>query len=233
MKVESIMRRAVVIVRPETPLRDVARVLVEHGISGVPVVDAGGTVIGVISEADFVLREQGVSRRRGGLFRLLADDGDRETLVKVEATTAGEAMTSPPLTIGPTASLRDAARLMTERQVNRLPVVHDGELVGIITRADIVRAYVRTDEELRATIVDDVVRRTMWLDARALEVTVENGVAHVSGTVEKRSDVAILERLVREVPGVMDCAVTVGWRLDDTGIQPEARDLVNPPFGPA
>lgn len=233
MKVESIMRRAVVTVRPETPLRDVARVLVEHGISGVPVVDAGGTVIGVISEADFVLREQGVSRRRGGLFRLLADDGDRETLVKVEATTAGEAMTSPPLTIEPAATLRDAARLMTERQVNRLPVVHDGALVGIVTRADIVRAYVRTDEELRAAIVDDVVRRTMWLDARALEVTVENGVAHVSGTVEKRSDVAILERLVREVPGVMDCAVTVGWRLDDTGIQPEARDLVNPPFGPA
>lgn len=233
MKVEAIMRRTVVTVRPEAPLRDVARVLVEHGISGVPVVDAGGAVLGIVWEADFVLRELGVPERRGRLFRLFADDADRATLLKVEAATAGEAMTSPPITIEPDTSLREAARLMTERQVNRLPVVHEGRLVGIVTRADIVRSYVRTDEELRDTIVNEVVRREMWLDERSIAVRVENAVAHVSGTLEKRSDVAILERLVREVPGVMDVLLTVDWRLDDRGIEPEARDLVNPPFGPA
>ncbi len=233
MKVEAIMRRTVVTVRPDTPLRDVARVLVEHGISGVPVVDAEGAILGVVSEADFVLRERGVPRAHGRRFRFLADDTDRATAVKVEATTAGEAMTSPALTIEPAATLPDAARLMTERQVNRLPVVHDGGLVGIVTRADIVRAFVRTDEELRAAILDDVIRRSMWLDERAIEVTVTDGVAHIGGTVDKRSDVPILERLVREVPGVMDCVIAVDWRLDDSGIRPEARDLVNPPFGPA
>lgn len=233
MKVEAIMRRTVVTVRPEAPLRDVARVLVEHGISGVPVVDAGGAVVGVVSEADFVLREQGMPARRGTLFRLFAEDADRATLLKVEAATAGEAMTSPAITIEPATRLREAARLMTERQVNRLPVVQDGRLVGILTRADIVRAYVRSDEELHDAIVDEVVRRAMWLDERSVVVTVENGVAQIGGTLEKRSDAAILERLVREVPGIMDVVLTVDWRLDDRGIEPEARDLVNPPFGPA
>ena len=233
MKVEAIMRRTVVTVRPEAPLRDVARVLVEHGISGVPVVDAGGAVLGVVSEADFVLREQGVPDRHGRFFRLFADEADRTALIKVEAATAGEAMTSPALTIEPSTRLRDAARLMTERQVNRLPVVHEGRLVGIVTRADIVRAYVRTDEELRDAIVDEVLRRAMWLDEGSVAATVENGVARISGTVEKRSDVRILERLVREIPGVMDVEVSVAWRLDDSRIEPEAPDLVNPPFGPA
>lgn len=236
MKVEAIMQRTVITVRPETSLRDLARVLVEHGISGVPVVDAGGAVLGVVSEADFVLKEQGLPEApRRLLFRLFAgaDESARATILKVEATTAGEAMTSPAVAIEPTASLPDAARLMTERQVNRLPVVHEGRLIGIITRADVVRAFVRTDDELRSAIVDDVLRRTMWLDEKAVQVTVVDGYARLTGTVEKRSDVPIIERLVGQVPGIMGCDVSVGWRLDDQGIQPEVRDLVNPPFGPA
>ncbi len=233
MKVEAIMQRSVVTVRPEAPLRDVARILLEHAISGVPVVDSEGDVIGVVSEADFVLREQGAPVGRRRLSRFLADDADRSTLVKAAATTAGEAMTSPALTVDPDTSLRDAARLMTERQVNRLPVIHEHRLVGIVTRADIVRAYARSDEELREAILTEVVRRAMWLEEGSVSVTVEGGVARLTGTVEKRSDVPILRHLVLEVPGVMDCVVAVGWRLDDSGIEPEARDLVHPPFGPA
>lgn len=235
MKVEAMMRRTVVTVRPDTPLRDVARILVEHGISGVPVVDRSGGVVGVVSEADFVLKEQGLpERRRGPLFRLFTgSEEDRATLLKVHATTAGEAMTSPAIAIEPSTSLRDAARLMTERRVNRLPVIQDGRLIGIVTRSDVVRAFTLTDQELRALIVEDVLHRAMGLEPEAVEVAVANGYARVTGTVEKRSDAPILERLVAEVPGVMGCEVTVDWRLDDTGIEPEAADLVNPPFGPA
>jgi CBS domain-containing protein len=234
MKVGSIMRRDVVTVRPETPLREVARILTEHSISGLPVVDAEGAVIGVISEADFVTREGGrPTGRRRGLLHLLAEPADRAALAKVEATTAGEAMTSPAITVDPGLSIRDAARMMAERQINRLPIEQDGRLVGILTRADVVRAFARSDDELQAAIDADVLRGAMWLDEGAVTVRVVDGFATLTGTVEKRSDVPILERLVREVPGVMGCDVSVDWRMDDTGIQPEARDLVNPPFGPA
>jgi CBS domain-containing protein len=234
MRVEAIMQRAVVTVRPETTLRDVARILTEHAISGVPVADEAGAVLGVVSEADFVTREGGLADdRRRGLFHLLAEGPDRAAMLKVEARTAGEAMTSPAITVEPVASIRDAARIMTERQVNRLPVVHDGRLVGILTRADLVRAYARSDEELTAAVREDVIRRAMWLDEAAVTVRVVDGVATLTGVVEKRSDVPILERLVREVPGVLGCEMAVDWTLDDSGIEPEVRDLVNPPFGPA
>ncbi len=234
MKVEAVMRRTVITVRPDTPLRDVARILVEHRISGVPVVGADGGVLGVVSETDFVVKERGLpADRRRTLLHPIGERPDATTVSKVEATTAAEAMTSPAVTVEPTTGLQDAARLMTDRRVNRLPVVHEGRLVGILTRADIVRAFVRTDDELRAAVIDDVVRRAMWLDETAVDVTVADGIVHVTGTVERRSEVPILERLIGEVPGVVACRVDVTWRVDDTAIRPEARDLVNPPFGPA
>ncbi len=234
MRVVEIMRRTVVTVRPEAPLREVARLLIDHGISGLPVVDASGAVVGVVSEADFVLKERGAPERRHRLLDWLfgEPDAERADLAKVEAATAGEAMTSPAVTIQPETSVRDAARIMTERQINRLPVVEAGLLVGIVSRADIVRAFVRSDDELRSAIVEEVVRHAMWLDERDIEVAVTNGYARLHGTVERRSDVPILARLVREVPGVIDAEVAVGWRLDDTGITAEPADLVNPPFGP-
>ena len=121
---------------------------------------------------------------------------------------------------------------MTERQINRLPITDGGRLVGIVTRADIVRCFVRTDEELRTAIVEEVLHREMWLDERDVAVTVEGGVVSVEGTVEKRSDAAILERLIREVPGVIDVRLGLRWRLDDAEVEALGRDLVNPPQGP-
>ncbi len=235
MDVGSIMRRPVVTVRPETSLREVARLLVEHGISGVPVVDASGAVLGVVSEGDFVIREGGAPRERPRLLDRLfgGETGPTpEELAKVHATTAGEAMTAPAITADPRTHLADAARTMVERAVNRLPIVEDGRLVGIVSRADLVRAFVQSDDELRTTIVEDVVRRAMWLDDRKLGIDVADGRVTITGTLERRSDAGILERLIEQVPGVIAVTVETDWRFDDSDVRAPAVDMVSPPYGP-
>jgi CBS domain-containing protein len=235
MHVSEIMKRSVVTVRPDESLRDVAGRLVEHGISGVPVVGDSGAVLGIVSEADFLIRERGLTEARPRLLdRLFGRAAERPAaeLAKLAAKTAGEAMTSPAIVVTADTPVREAARIMSDRQINRLPVIEGERLVGIVTRADIVRAFVRTDEELRRAILDDVVRRAMWLDDRQVSVDVDGAVVRITGTVERRSDVATLERLVREIPGVLDVELDVSWRLDDADIRPPRQDMVGPAYGP-
>jgi CBS domain-containing protein len=229
VKVQDIMRRDVITVRPETPLKEVARLLVEHRISGVPVVDAEGRVLGVVSEADLVVKERGTEGERPRLLdALLGGNRAKAVLGKVEARTAGDAMTTPAVTIEPGAPVRAAAARMVERQVNRLPVVEDGRLVGIVTRADIVRTFVRSDAELEREVVEGVILRAMWLDPHLLEVAVENGVVRIRGRVDRRSDARILEELVRRVEGVVDVEVAVEWNVDDERRPPPPGDIDAP-----
>lgn len=226
MKVQDIMRRDVITVGPETPLKEVARLLVEHRISGLPVVDPEGRVLGVVSEGDLVAKERGAEIERPRLLgALLGGNRAKALLGKVEARTAGDAMTAPPITIEPGAPVRAAAALMVERQVNRLPVVEDGRLVGIITRADIVRTFVRSDAELEREIVDGVILRAMWLDPRLLQVTVRDGVVQIRGRVDRRSDARILEELTRRVEGVVDVELDVDWTVDDERRSPPPGDI--------
>lgn len=226
MKVQDIMRRDVITVGPETPLKEVARLLVEHRISGLPVVDPEGRVLGVVSEGDLVAKERGAEIERPRLLgALLGGNRAKALLGKVEARTAGDAMTAPPITIEPGAPVRAAAALMVERQVNRLPVVEDGRLVGIITRADIVRTFVRSDAKLEREIVDGVILRAMWLDPRLLQVTVRDGVVQIRGRVDRRSDARILEELTRRVEGVVDVELDVDWTVDDERRSPPPGDI--------
>jgi IMP dehydrogenase/GMP reductase len=114
-----------------------------------------------VSEADIVRREAGDDRRRGALGWLPLERAP----AKLEARTAGEAMSSPPIVIQPQRDVAEAARLMTERVVNRLPVVEaDEKLVGIVTRADLVRVFVRSDDEVARELREDVVVDTLWID---------------------------------------------------------------------
>jgi CBS domain-containing protein len=226
LAVREVMSRPVITVGTETPLKDVARLLIDSGISGVPVVDASGSVLGVISEGDFLVKEQGgksVHHRR--FASLLGDSAEtRAQLDKVVARTAGEAMTAPALTIDPARPVHEAAALMTERRINRLPVVDAGKLVGIVTRADLVRAYLRTDAELERTIREDVLLRILWLDPAAFKVEVRNGEAIVAGSVDRRSTAEIVAETIRLVPGIVDAQVDVRWSVDDRQIRPAARD---------
>ena len=234
MKVRDIMHRGVVTVRADAPLKEVARLLVEHAISGLPVVDEAGAVIGVVSETDLVIKERGRPERPPRLIERLFGPraADRAELAKGEATAAGDAMSSPAITIDAGRPVRDAAELMIERRINRLPVTDGGRLAGIVTRADIVRSFIRPDEEIRRSIVEDVIERAMWLDTRLLTVSVRQGVVRLEGTIDRRSSVAILEALVHGVGGVVAVETDLRWQVDDSRYVAPEPDLVSPPYGP-
>jgi CBS domain-containing protein len=149
MNVGEVMTRNVRTVSMETPLRDVARVLVEERISGLPVT-AGGHVVGVVSEADIVFKQCDQPRASGLLTVLGLLGADRAAIeAKFNASTAGTAMNWPAVTITEDRPLSEAAAAMMNTGINRLLVVDDsGELIGIVTRADLVRAFVRSDDEI-------------------------------------------------------------------------------------
>ncbi len=215
VKVEQVMCPDVVTVSPAAPLKEVAGVLLEHGISGVPVVDDLGHVLGVVSEADIVFKEQGSvpagTRRFPWLFR-----PDESGAARRDAVLASEAMTQPAVTVEPHRSIADAARLMVEHGVKRLPVVHDGLLVGIVTRADFVRAFARDDAELKREIRDDVLLHALWIDPALVKVTVSGGQVELEGRVETRTQAELVAAYVARVPGVVSVDdAALSWAYDD------------------
>jgi CBS domain-containing protein len=230
MTVGDVMTTYVVTVKASTPIKEVARLLVERGISGMPVVDDTGAVLGVVSEGDLLLKESGPEVvRKHRLGRLVGDQKAAQVREqKVKATTAGEAMTSPPITVRPNQTLVEAARLMTGQLVNRLVVISDEKLVGIVTRADLVRAFVRADDELADTIRTEVLLRIMWLDPAAFTVRVAKGVATISGHVEHRSTAEAIETAIAMVPGIVGVEADITWSLEEADVRPVTVDAFFP-----
>jgi CBS domain-containing protein len=202
MRVADVMTTDVLTVNSETPLREVAALLAERRISGLPVVDEG-RVVGVVSEGDILAKERGPGSAGPAWFGVLF--GDRATAeLKLEARTAGTAMTAPALTIAPERPVAEAAGVMVDEGVNRLPVVDsDGKLLGIVTRADLVRAFVRTDDELAEEIRDGVLLRALWIPPGDVDVAVDEGVVTLRGEVENRPTAELRPDFVRRVPGVV------------------------------
>ena len=218
MRVSELMTEKVLTIGPEAPIKDVAKILVTNGISGLPVCDIERRVLGVISEGDILYREHDPTEGRigGPLGWVIDGTVNHAAHVKANASTARTAMTSPAITIAPWESAATAAQIMCERHVNRLPVVKDGLLVGIVTRADLIRAFTRTDAEVERELREDILERVMWIDTGKVEISVQDGVAALSGRLDIKSDVDMLNRLVARVPGVVEVESTVVWNVDDT-----------------
>jgi len=104
--------------------------------------------------------------------------------------------------------------------VNRLPVIEDGRLVGIVSRADLVRAYLRLDDEIVRLVREEVLRRTMWLDPADFEITATDGIVRISGSVDSRSTAGIVARLIGVVDGVARVESDLTWEIDDIGLKP-------------
>jgi CBS domain-containing protein len=200
MTVEELMSRDVITVQPDTPLKEVAELLCEHRISGVPVVSDRG-LVGILSQTDIVAKERG---------RLAPKRFARKDEAKRRALTAGEAMSAPPVVIEPWRSASSAAALMLERGVSRLPVVDGSSLVGIVTGTDLVRAFARTDQEIEREI-REVLTRSFWLDVSAVTVTVASGHVTVEGEVDTQAVGDILPTAIERVPGVVSVDVNVTW----------------------
>jgi len=211
MKVDEVMTRDVRTVSPEATLKHVAEILSGRGISGLPVVD-GGRVVGVVSEADVLAKERGQAPDRSRLVGFHHDGSEHRA--KLEARTAGEAMTSPAVTISAERPLAEAAARMLDEGVNRLPVVDEsGSLLGIVTRADLVRAFVRSDQEIRREVVEQVILRTLWIPAERIQVSVEDGEVRIIGEVDTQAEAEVVAELVRKVPGVVSVDSSLTWRL--------------------
>ncbi len=222
IRVGDVMTPDPVSVTPDTPLKDVAVVLSGHGISGLPVCDSDGAVVGVLSEADLLVKQDRPPKQSSGLFAWLVDTADAPDLAKLRAHTAGDAMTSPAITIDADRPVAEAARAMVSRGVNRLPVLDNGSFVGIVSRADLVRLFTRSDEEIRREILEDVARRMLWIATDTLEIEVERGEVVLTGEVDTESDATLLERHVALVPGVVGVRSELTWAIDREG-HPAAR----------
>ena len=192
--VKDVMTTEVVAVTRETTFKEMAAVLRRYRVSALPVVDDAGRVLGVVSEADLLAKEA------------LADPGPAGELVhrKAEGLTAGDLMTSPPVTAAPGDPVEQAARMMHFMRVKRLPVVNPGgQLIGIISRADVLAVFDRPDEDIRKDVVDGILMHEFLIDSRQFRVTVESGVVTMEGTPETTALGHALIRKARHVPGVV------------------------------
>jgi CBS domain-containing protein len=208
MRVRDVMTQDVATVAPDTGLRDVAALLVQKRISGVPVVD-GGRVLGVVSERDILFKERPSDGLSRSVLGWLMDEGD--LMLKIDARTASAAMTSPAVVIAPARSVADAAALMLDEGVSRLPVVDKGELVGIVTRHDLVRAFARTDEEIWLEIESDSLVRAYWHRPGSSDITVSGGEVTLRGKVGSKQEAHLIEAFVDRVPGVVGITSRLHW----------------------
>lgn len=212
MKVQEVMTTDVATTTVDVLLKDVAMELVRRKISGMPVVDSERHVLGILSETD-ILAKEGAEHHGSGFLQWLVDPGDPWIAARFDAVTVGDAMSAPARTITRDRHVAEAATIMLDEDVNRLPVVDaDGTLIGLVSRGDLVRAFARSDEEIRAEIEEDVIRKVMWLSPSSVGVTVENGVVTLSGEVASEADAELLPTFARKVPGVVEVTSSLTHR---------------------
>jgi CBS domain-containing protein len=229
-KVGSVMTTPVVRAEYGTPFKEVARLLADHRISGLPVVDEEGKVLGVISETDLMVRQAETPdpfrppEHRlpfAGLTRTA-----RRRAVKARARTAGQLMTEPAVTVHADATIVEAARTMAQRRVERLPVVDEEDrLVGIVTRRDLLQVFLRPDEDIRQEVIDEVLVRALWLAPRSIDVFVVEGVVTLGGHMERKSETEIAVSMTRRIDGVVGVVDQLTHRLDDSRPQPGPQAL--------
>ena len=186
VKVGDVMTRAVVSAIPDTPYKELVQLMSDHAVSGMPVLDDEGRLVGIVTEADLLLAEEG--ERHSVLLRWLTHPKRLAALAhEAQGVLAGDIMTREVVTIGAHQTVHEAAKKLLEAQVKRLPVVDDvGRAVGIVSRRDLLRPYLRSDEDIRDEVHDDVLIRTMCIEPATIRVIVDGGVVRLHGEVESK-----------------------------------------------
>ncbi len=200
-KVSDVMTHTAIAIGRDAPYKEIVALMDQWKVSALPVLEGEGRVVGVVSEADLLAKEE---------FRGVEPRPDEfAEAAKAGAVRAGDLMSSPAVTVHADATLAEAARIMARRKVKRLPVVNDiGMLEGVVSRSDLLKVFLRKDDEIEAEI-----RRTVLGGPAALvelDVTVVEGVATLRGSLPDRSLVPLLARAVRAVEGVVDVRMEFG-----------------------
>ncbi|MGW6316526.1 CBS domain-containing protein [Streptomyces sp. NPDC055099] len=199
--VSDVMTHTVAAIGREARFKEIVQMMQDWKVSALPVLEGEGRVVGVVSEADLLPKEE---------FR--DSDPDRYTqlrrlsdLAKAGALTAGELMTTPALTVAPDATLAQAARTLARAKIKRLPVVNDlGMLEGVVSRADLLKVFLRADEEIAEEVRREIVSYLFPPPASTVRVKVEEGVVTLCGHIPDTSLIPVAARLVRAVEGVVD-----------------------------
>ncbi|QNP68307.1 CBS domain-containing protein [Streptomyces roseirectus] len=221
MKVGALMTHGVVTAEYGTPFKEVVRLLDEHRIGGLPVVDEDGKVIGVISGTDLISHQ---TRRPGVRHHLSARA--RHAEAKSRARSAGGIMSTPAVTVRADATVTEAARLMAAHGVERLPVVDEEmRLAGIVTRRDLLHVFLRPDAEILRAVRQEVLLETLWLVPQTIDVAVRDGVVFLTGRLERRSEIPIAVGMTRRLDGVVDVVDHLTYRTDDTRLRPAEQAL--------
>ncbi|MFD8722983.1 CBS domain-containing protein [Streptomyces sp. NPDC059629] len=198
--VGDVMTAPAVAVGPDTRFKAIVRAMEERRVSAVPVVSGGGRVVGVVSEADLLPREEFRGREPSRFERIRR----RSDLAKAAGTRAAELMSTPAVTVHPDVTLAQAARLMAVRHVKRLPVVDDEDrLRGVVSRGDLLKVFLRSDEDIEEEVRRTVVSYLFPAFAHAIHVSVRDGVVELRGPVHDTSLIWVAERLVGAVEGVV------------------------------
>jgi CBS domain-containing protein len=223
--VKDLMTTQVVTVEPATPFKEIVARLAEHRVSAVPVVDDAGYVLGVVSEADLLLKEEFPDPDHDiPLFWTKRRRLERD---RAAATTARDLMSVALVSINPDATVAEAARRMHAAGVKRLPVLEEGgRLVGIVSRADLLKVFNRPDEAIRREIMDEVIVGEFAMAPSRFFIHVDDGVVVLQGRVERRSLLPYLLRAVQGVEGVVRVENRLASEIDD--VEPFLRAMAYP-----
>jgi CBS domain-containing protein len=219
MRARDLMTTAPITLPPETPLEAVARLFAERGISGAPVVDAEGRLLGMVTEADLIHR-LGVADERppGWLFSLFSPAGRQAAeFSRTHGRTAGDVMTRHLITAEEDTPIEKVAKALEEKGIRRVPVLRDGKLVGVVSRADLIRALMVPAERLAEDAPDERIRRELqkamrdqpWIDAFYIFPEVKDGVVWFHGWCRNEDVKRGLRVLAERIPGVRDVKVLV------------------------
>jgi len=229
MKAADVMTRHVITVMPDATIEEAARLMLRHRISGLPVADRDGAILGIVTEGDLIQRaETDTEKQRPRWLELLVGPGRlAQEYVRSHARKVAEVMTTNVISVMPEASLRETVTLMEAKHVKRLPVIDGGRLVGIVSRANVMEAVVdllcetpvatASDAEIRKRILAEIDQQP-WGPRGSVEVTVIDGVVALDGTILDERERAALCVIAENAPGVKGIRDQLVWVDSVSGI---------------
>ncbi|HEY2134835.1 MAG TPA: CBS domain-containing protein [Xanthobacteraceae bacterium] len=235
MKVNEVMSEQIVSIAPDAPVLDAVRLMLQHKISGLPVIDAAGVLQGVVTEGDFLRRaETGTQRKRARWIEFLMGPGRLATeYVHVSGRKVNEVMTPDVYTVTEDAPLEQAVHLMERHRIKRVPVVRDGKVVGIVTRSNLMRALARLalaappvasgDAGIRESLLAEL-KKQPWAPVGLLDIVVQDGVVKLSGALTDERERQAIRVAAENIPGVKKVEDHLIWIEPNTGVIIEGPD---------
>jgi CBS domain-containing protein len=229
MNAKDVMTPSVLSVTPDASISAAARLMLQNKISGLPVIDGSGKLVGVVTEGDFLRRtEIETQRRRARWIEFFIGPGRlADEYVRSSGRSVSDVMTRDVHTVGPDASLEQIVRLMEHNRIKRVPVVEGGKVVGIVTRANLLHALAGIADEIAPSSAGDgaireqifaELKRQTWTPVATIDVTVRNGIVQLSGSLTDERQRQALRILAENVPGVKKVQDHLVWIDPETGM---------------